>query len=338
MKTLNIKDAPIKVYGIPFFEEKKEFLRIPESAVKPELFDIKPGLRHLFKRCPGARAGFRTDATEFTLKITFATFNVDIGMSIYASQSASVMIGSHTDCTHMGLCFPTDYKTKTFERTYRKSADMEDILIWLPRNEVLENVEITFPDDARVEAPTPYKYGPAVFYGSSITEGGCCTNVAHGYNALLSRWLDMDYYNFGFSGSAIGTPEVADYINTIPDMKLFVYDYDHNAPTAEHLRKTHEPFFKKIREAHPDMPIIMMTRPGFEYTPDADERIEIVRTTYENALKNGDKNVYFICGKDFFDEKDRTLCLVDCTHPNDLGFYRMAETVYPVMKKALGID
>ena len=338
MKTLNIKDAPIKVYGIPFFEEKQEYIRVPESAVKPELFDVKPGLRHLFRRCPGARVGFRTDATEFTLKITFGTFSVDIGMSIYACQSAAVMIGSHKNGTHMGLCFPKSYQEKTFERTYKKSADMEDILIWLPRNEHLENVEISFPDDAKIEAPTPYKYGPAVFYGSSITEGGCCTNVANGYNALLSRWLDMDYYNFGFSGSAIGTPEMADYINTIPDMKLFVYDYDHNAPTAEHLWKTHEPFFKKIRDAHPDMPILILSCPDYDYMPEAEERLNIIRTTYENAVNSGDKNVYFIDGRSYFGEKDRSLCLVDTVHPNDLGFHKMAENIYPVMKKMLGID
>ena len=338
MKILNIKDAPLKVYGIPFYDKTKAFIRVPESAVKPELFEGKEHLHHAFRRCSGARIGFRTNATEFTVKVSLETFSVDIGMSIYAAQSVAVMIGNHTNCKHMGLCFPKDYQTKTFERTYKKSAAMEDILIFLPRNEILADVEISFPDDAVIEAPTPYKYGPAVYYGSSITEGGCSTNLANNYTSLLSRWLDMDYYSFGFSGSAIGTPEIADYINTIPDIKLFVYDYDHNAPTAEHLWKTHEPFFKKIREAHPDMPILILSCPDFEYIPEAEERINAIRTTYENAVKNGDKNVYFICGKDYFDEKDLPLCLVDNIHPNDLGFYRMAEKMYPVMKKMLGID
>ena len=50
---------------------------------------------------------------------------------------------------------------------------------------------------------------------------------------------------------------MADYINTI-DMGVFVYDYDHNAPTVEHLANTHKPFFDRIRQAHPDIPILMM--------------------------------------------------------------------------------
>ena len=127
---------------------------------------------------------------------------------------------------------------------------------------------------------------------------------------------------------------MADFINTIP-MKAFVYDYDHNAPTVEHLRDTHEAFFLRIREKNPLLPVIMMTRPG--KTEKFEERREIVRKTYENAIARGDKNVYFIDGQTFFGEKDRNLCLADNVHPNDLGFYRMAEVIEPVIKKVLGI-
>ena len=155
----------------------------------------------------------------------------------------------------------------------------------------------------------------------------CGIEASHDYAVTFNRALAVSIEG-----------EDSDTIITIPDMKLFVYDYDHNAPTAEHLWKTHEAFFKKIREAHPDMPILMLTRPDFDYDPQSEDRINAIRTTYENALKNGDKNVYFISGKEYFGEKDRTLCLVDTTHPNDLGFYKMAETIYPVMKKMLGID
>ena len=44
---------------------------------------------------------------------------------------------------------------------------------------------------------------------------------------------------------------------------MFVMDYDHNAPTAEHLEATHERLFRCIRQAHPNLPIVMMTRPKY---------------------------------------------------------------------------
>ena len=329
MKVYNAKDKPIKVFGIPFFEEKKVFERIPK-----QLREEISNLEFLGRRCPGARVCFRTDATEFTVKITFKTLSFDIGMSIYACQSASVMVGNRQNSVFLGLVNPPDYDTRTFEKTFNKSDKLEDVTIWLPRNEELDNIEISFPDSAQVEEPTPYKYGPALYYGSSITEGGCCCNVTNGYNAILSRLLDLDYYNFGFSGSAQGEIAMAEYICTI-DFNVFVYDYDYNAPNAEHLRKTHEPFFKTIRKNRPDVPIIMLSRPNFDYSVDGAERREIIENTYKNALSDGDKNVYFIDGETFFGEEDRELCTVDTIHPNDLGFYRMAQTILPVMKKII---
>ena len=130
-------------------------------------------------------------------------------------------------------------------------------------------------------------------------------------------------------------PPLADYINTF-DMSIFVYDYDHNAPNAEHLRNTHEPFFLRIREKHPDLPVIMMSKPAEIYSEDDILRREIIRTTYENAIAAGDKNVYFIDGETFYGEKERSLCSIDCVHPNDLGFLRMADTIEPVMRRILG--
>jgi hypothetical protein len=127
---------------------------------------------------------------------------------------------------------------------------------------------------------------------------------------------------------------MADLINKIP-MGLFVYDYDHNSPSAEHLAETHVPFFARIREKNPTLPIIMMTKPDFDYDPNAAARREVVRRTYDHAVAAGDKNVWFIDGESFFGDTDRHLCTVDCCHPNDLGFMRMAQVVEPLVKQIL---
>lgn len=328
MKTINCKEAPIKVFGIPFFYEKKNFTRLPDR-----LCNILAG-SGCGRRCPGARIGFRTNAKTFTVKTKLKTLSVDVGMSIYACQSIAVMIGDRSDPVFAGLASPPDYNTKVFEHTFEKSSEMEEVTLWLLRNEEIEDIELTFPDDALIEEPTPYKYGPALFYGSSVTEGGCCSSITNNYPALLSRWLDMDIYNFGFSGSAKGEPEIADYINTI-DFSLFVLDYDHNAPDDEHLQRTHEPFFRKIREKHPDMPIIILARPNFGNWEDSEAHRNIIKQTYENAVAAGDKNVYYIDPKEFYGDEDSRLCTVDRIHPNDLGFYRMAKAIYPVMKNIL---
>lgn len=330
MKSYSCKNAPIKVFGIPFFEEKKQFTRLPD-----EVLAAVPSLEFLGRRTPGGRVCFKTNATQFTVKVSLETLTMDVGMSIYNCQAAFVFIGERTNARFAGIVHPMDYETKVFEATFYKDDTLEDITVYLPRNEIINDIEIIVDDNAVMEEPTPYKYGkPIVFYGSSITEGGCSCNVSNAYNAIVCRHLDSEYYNLGFSGSAKGEPEMADYINTLP-MSIFVLDYDHNAPTVEHLLATHEPFFKRIREVHPELPILMMTRPAIRYDDDEKARREVVRRTYENALAAGDKNVYFLDGETFYGECDRDACTVDMIHPNDLGFYRMAMVVEPVLRKIL---
>ena len=48
-----------------------------------------------------------------------------------------------------------------------------------------------------------------------------------------------------------------------------------------------------------------------------------------------DKNVYFVDGKKMFGKEDRDMCTVDGSHPNDLGFLRMADMVEPVLRGLL---
>ncbi len=328
------KDKPLKVFGVPNIEKTGVFERLPR-----EVREKLPSLEFLGRRTPGARLGFRTDAPSFTVRIAFETLSADIGLSIYSCQSANVYLGERKNSRFLGLVNPPNYETKEFEKTFNKAEGMEEITIWLPRNEIISNVEIEIPNGYRVEEPTPYKYStPAIYYGSSITEEAAAANQCASYNALISRHLDLDYYNFGFSGSCKGEIEMADFINTL-DFSVFIYDYDHNAPTPEHLEQTHEPFYKKIREKNPSVPIVMLTRPTATFDKDARMRRDIVKKTYENALKNGDKNVYFVDGEDFFkDFDDKEVCFTDTIHPTDLGFYKMAEKIEPVIKKALNID
>lgn len=128
---------------------------------------------------------------------------------------------------------------------------------------------------------------------------------------------------------------MAELISQI-EMSAFVLDYDHNAPTVEYLKETHEDFFKIIRNAQPDLPIIIVTKPDFDNNVKENSiRRKIIFETYKNAIDRGDKNVYFVDGETLFGTKDRDSCTVDSCHPNDLGFMRMAEHIYPTIKKAL---
>ncbi len=335
---ISIFDPPVRIYGIADFGKNRRLERFPEEMRKKLLEyhsqDEDSQLAHILTRTTGARAGFRTNSENIKIVMKLKTLEHDAGMSRFACSSAAVYTGKGDSLTYKGLAVP-GFDDLTGDITFTKENKTEDVMIFFPRNEVVEDIIITLDDDAEISAPTPYKYEkPVVFFGSSITEGGHAALVTNAYTALLSHRLDFEYYNFGLSGNCFGQPVIGEYICTL-DPSVLVFDYDHNANSAGQLKNTHEPFFKLVRERLPYLPVIFMSAPNYDHLPEADERREIIRKTYENARKNGDSNVYFIDGKDFFGEEERQFCTTDTVHPNDYGFHKMAKKIEPVLKEIL---
>ena len=117
-------------------------------------------------------------------------------------------------------------------------------------------------------------------------------------------------------------------------MSVFVYDYDHNAPTPEHLQNTHAKMFAIIRQANPDLPVILMARPEYFMTKFSGKCHEIIKATYDMARAAGDRNVHFIDGRTLMEFAGNEGTVDNC-HPNDLGFASMAKAVGDVLEKIL---
>ena len=128
------------------------------------------------------------------------------------------------------------------------------------------------------------------------------------------------------------------------DMRVFVYDYDHNAPTFEHLRDTHYEGYRIFRSKQPKTPVIMASRPDYwsrnfslEYytVEETEKRRRLIEENYLRARAEGDENVYFVDGSKMFPEEYREECTSDGCHPNDLGYHFMANAFEEVLKKLL---
>ncbi len=334
----SIFDKEIKVFGIAGFDENKRLEKFPEQLRKKLTeFHLQFGstdIDHIATRTTGARAAFVTNSENVKIEMKLKTLAHDVGMSRFSCSSAAVYSGNRKNPVFRGLAVP-GFDDMTGDISFRKENKAEEIMIFFPRNEIVEDIIITLDDGAEISPAEDYTYSkPVIFFGSSITEGGHASLVTNAYTALLSRRLDFEYYNFGLSGSCLGQTEIAEYICSL-DPSVLVYDYDHNAFSAEYLLKTHERFFNVIRERKPYLPVVFMSTPNYDYMPEADERRRIIKSTYLNALNSGDDNVYFIDGKDLFGTVEREFCTTDTTHPNDLGFHRMADAIEPVMKEIL---
>ncbi|MBE7054103.1 MAG: hypothetical protein E7391_07520 [Ruminococcaceae bacterium] len=323
----NPLEKPFKIYGI--FKEDGHFKRIPTNVAE----SVSDGVVRLHKDTAGGRIRFKTNSDYVAIS---AKYN-RTGKMPHFALTGSVGFDLYADNVYTATFVPPFDIEDSYESVIDfkiKTENMRDITINFPLYSCIDEIYIGLSKNAKIEESAPYKNKkPVVYYGSSITQGGCASRPGNSYQAVISRRLDLDYINLGFSGNAKGEDEMADYIKNL-DMEIFVYDYDHNAPTKEHLEKTHERMFKIIREKNPALPIIMMTRPQYNPTPFAKELKPVIEKTYNNAINSGDKNVYLIDGTCLMEiaKGDGT---VDGAHPNDLGFFSMAKAVGDVIEEII---
>lgn len=311
---------------------EEHFIRMPQEVADA----ANSGVSSLNACTAGGRLRFKTNSPYVAInaeltkmsKMSHMTLTGSLGFDLY-----EVIDGKEK-------YFRSFVPPFSIENGYEAVIDFPDsrereLLINFPLYSGVKSLHIGLSENASIAPPSKYSYTvPVVYYGSSITQGGCASRPGNSYQQMISRRLNCNYINLGFSGSAKGEQVIAEYIAGL-EMSTFVYDYDHNSPSVEHLRRTHKPMFDIIRRAQPELPIIIVSWTPTTRHADADARFEVIRETYSIAKAENDQNVYLIDGRHLFDGICDDNGTVDGVHPNDWGFYAMAKGIGDVLEKVI---
>ena len=324
----DVSQPPFKVHGL--LHDESGYYRLPYDVAAA----ANDGVKGLNLHTAGGRLRFRTNAGRIVLRAKMR----GITRMQHFAFTGSAGFDLYSDNIYRGTFIPPEDLEAdwTSELSFGNSdGGMHEITVHFPLYSGVTALEVGLPAGSEFGRASEYRIqAPVVYYGSSITQGGCASRPGNAYDNILSRLLSCEHINLGFSGSAMGETCMAEYIAGLK-MSAFVLDYDHNAPTPEHLAQTHAPFFSMVRKSNPALPVILMTRP--QPNPNKDDLIrrDIVKRTWENAVKKGDRNVYFIDGTQMLLAFGGDSGTVDNTHPNDLGFYCMAKALETVLKAVL---
>lgn len=328
IKFYDVNQAPFKLYGV--FYENSKFRRMPENVAR----QVSEGVYSLHANTAGGRVRFRTNSPYIAISANLENIGRMPHFALTGSSGFDLYEKKGGE-KYLGTFIPPYNMTDGYEAVIDLgSAKTRDITIHFPTYTDVTELFIGVSQKSTVSEPINYKIErPVVFYGSSITQGGCTSRPGNTYESLISQELNVNYINLGFSGNAKGEIAMGDYIKNL-DMSLFVFDYDHNAPTVEHLRETHERMYRQIRSINPTLPIIMMSRPKVNLSKSDQERRKIIKQTYKNAKASKDKYVYFIDGEELMKECANN-GTVDMCHPNDWGFYSMSRPLIKLIKRLI---
>lgn len=327
------------IEGKVWEETEKPYDRLPAKAqgVVPD------AVWSLSKHSAGMAVRFVTDAAKISAKWEVTSDNLEMPhMPATGVSGLDLYVRLEKGWHWIGNGRPSKSKEVQAVLANGIPEGSHEYMIYLPLYNGTASLEIGVPVDASLSqgpARPEGKSKPLVFYGTSITHGGCASRPGMAYPAILGRRFDMPVVNLGFSGNGKMEAEMGELLHEI-DAAAYILDCIPNMKPAQ-IEERVVPLVKALREARPDVPILLVE--NIQYQSGA--FIEASRIAYEE--KNNALQACYgtLLGSDYIDDLyylagDKLLgsdgeATVDGTHPTDLGFQRMADALEPVLKSFL---
>ncbi len=335
----DIRKLTIEGQGWPESQLKAPFDRLPAKAEGV----VRPSVWGLGRNSAGIAVRFASDSNRIEARWTLNSKNLALPhMPATGVSGVDLYVKGETGRWHwVGCGFPYE-QTNTATLVSGLPRGRHEFLMYLPLYNGVSKVEVGVPPGSKVEKAEPRaadRSRPVVFYGTSITQGGCASRPGMVHTAIIGRALNVPVINLGFSGSGRLDPELAPLLGEI-DASVYVLDCLPNLNGKETAERA-EPFVKALRKLKPDTPILLVedryyTNGSVLAGPKKhnDDNHAALRAAYKSLKDAGVPKLFYLEGKDQLgDDGEGT---VDSSHPTDLGFHRMADVFGAELVKILG--
>src|SRR5262245_48378317 len=326
------------IEGQGFSDLESPYDRLPSKAEKV----VRDPVWNLSRHSAGLCVRFRSDATAVHARWTLTGKGLAMdhmpatgvsGLDLYARTPGGKW-------QWLGVGRPKEQTNTAVLARGLPAAQTREFLLYLPLYNGVRSVEIGLPKDAKLSkaAPHPAHKKPIVFYGTSITQGGCASRPGMVHTSILGRRLDWPVVNLGFSGNGKMEPELAELLGKI-DAAAYVLDCLPNL-SAEEVEKRTEPFVLALRKLRPQTPIVLVEDRSYANSsllPAAQKRNAESRAALRKAFLTmtyeGVASLHHLDGEKLLgDDGEAT---VDGSHPTDLGFVRQSDAMQPLLKYVL---
>lgn len=227
---------------------------------------------------------------------------------------------------------------KDFEELLVANMDgkRREFRLYLPLYIELTDIQIGVEESCKIEKAFQDSGKPIVFYGTSITQGGCASRPGMAHTNIISRKTGIECINLGFRGSGKMEPELAEIIRDI-DAKLYVIECLPNMTKQEVLERI-SLFVEILREKRKSTPVVFVENLIYEKSyldnktmQSINEKNLALKGEFEKLKNDGFKNICYIDGRNALGEDHEAT--VDGTHLTDLGFLRYADFLIQNIKK-----
>ena len=218
-------EKPFRLAGSLYQSEHGTiFRRIPAEPA------INDRLAELANYTAGFQVQFKSSSCRVSIKAKLRHGEIMQHMPQTGSSSFDLYVGGPGAWRAVrSAAFAAHSKEFSAELYNRPEKGMREYLINFPLYNGVEELWIGLDEDSVIGEPTPFSGRPLVIYGTSITQGGCAARPGMAWSNILSRRLNREVYNFGFSGNGRGEVQMAEFIARVKNPGAFVLDYEANA-------------------------------------------------------------------------------------------------------------
>ena len=236
-----ITERPLVLTGFPWFTREGQFCRLPVDSIK-KMERIRGGAWN----ASGAMVRFKTDSDVIAVRVKLRGTSDMSHMPRTGSSGVDLFVGTGTGKAFLAGTQPPPGATG-YDAVLARLPDrrMREWTLNLPLYNGIRKMDVGVSRGSRLARPSRFAVQkPVLFYGGSITQGGCASRPGNAYSHIVCRWLDANLVNLGFSGCSKLEPVMAELIASL-DVSVVVIDPTNT--TLEELRERHEPFFRIIR-------------------------------------------------------------------------------------------
>jgi hypothetical protein len=315
------------------YHNEKNYVRFPKSYEKK----VREDVWDLGQDAAGISIRFRSNAKQITVRWTNLKDNTMDHMALTGIKGVDLYayVDNHWKYVNTGR---VKGKVNEFTLVRTVKPDYREYLLNLPLYDGIDSLSIGVNLDAEISKPDAgylIDKKPVVYYGSSISQGGCASRPGMAFTNIMERDLDRTIINMGFSGNGTFDIPVGEAISEI-DAALYVIDCTPNTKT-ELIYDRAVALIKFLKEKRPEIPILMvecfyyLSGFGDPKNSDTEKKNIELRHAYETLKQAGITRLYYRKGADLIgDDYEGT---VDGVHPNDLGMMRIAKALEPTIAK-----
>ena len=327
------QQAEIKYYGMDYFliegtnipdsEKESPYDRLPSSYKEK----VRAPVWNLSKNSAGITVRFLSNSSKIKAKWSVLNNNKMNHMAESGIKGVDLYFKNRGQWQYVNTGRPSGVDNEAV-LVSNMTERMREYKLFLPLYDGVTSLEIGVDENSLIIKPEPLDEKPIVFYGTSITQGGCASRPGMVHTSIISRALDVDVINFGFSGNGKMETELLELISDI-DAAFYVIDCLPNMNSKEVEERT-IPLVDLIRTKHPDTPIIFVENLIYEkafldtnYRLEIEEKNQVLENQYKELTYRGDENVMYIKNDDAMGGSHEGT--VDGIHLTDLGFQLFAD-------------